>query len=122
MSRWIKQLTHEDCAQSSVASLLNLPLSEVPEFHRHKIVEDFYDAVEDYFRSKGYYLAMFSGQFHPETYYLASGPAARGYNHMVVMCNGKLYHDPHASNAGLLSVQCTWVPIPIDPSNFKYDK
>jgi len=36
--------------------------------------------------------------------YTASGPSARGVSHIVVYQDGKMIHDPHPSNEGLVKV------------------
>jgi hypothetical protein len=38
---------------------------------------------------------------HPNEFYLASGTSPRGVSHVVIYQNGKMYHDPHPSQAGL---------------------
>lgn len=39
---------------------------------------------------------------HPDTLYTASGNSSRGCSHIVIYKDGKLYHDPHPSDEGLV--------------------
>lgn len=39
---------------------------------------------------------------NPDKYYTASGLSSRGVSHIVIMKGGKLFHDPHPSNEGLV--------------------
>jgi len=36
--------------------------------------------------------------------WIATGPAERGHNHAVVCKGDEVFHDPHPSEAGLLSI------------------
>jgi hypothetical protein len=38
-------------------------------------------------------------------YYFAIGPSPRGVMHQVIYKDGKLFHDPHPSGGGILSVE-----------------
>jgi len=40
----------------------------------------------------------------PDELVFVSGPSPRGVPHQVLYRNGELWHDPHPSRAGLLSV------------------
>ncbi len=39
---------------------------------------------------------------NPDKFYLASGTSLRNVSHIVIYQNGKLYHDPHPSQTGLV--------------------
>lgn len=41
---------------------------------------------------------------NPNTPYMASGKSSRGVDHIVIYMNGKLFHDPHPSNDGLVEL------------------
>lgn len=104
-------LTHKqavgskNCMQCCVSYMLGLPLESVPDFATDGGWELFSEFVE----SKGYAAVMLPGNHEFEADYLASGTTERGTSHMVVMNDGKLVHDPHPSNAGLVEVQCVWL-------------
>lgn len=101
-----------NCMQASVASLLGLPLSEVPHFAESNDPETTWDAFFDFFDEKGYLCHLQEKDKSLDCAYLASGPSNRGVSHMVVMCGGKLLHDPHPSREGIKSVTLTYVIIP----------
>ena len=85
--------------------MLGLPLESVPDFEAGGGWERF----GEFAASQGYAAVMLPGNHEFEADYLASGTTARGTSHMVVMNDGKLVHDPHPSNAGLVEVQCVWL-------------
>jgi hypothetical protein len=41
---------------------------------------------------------------NPDVIYTASGTSSRGVKHIVVFQNGKMIHDPHPSNEGLITI------------------
>lgn len=42
---------------------------------------------------------------NPDTPYMVSGLSSRGVEHIVIHKDGKLFHDPHPSNEGLVPQQ-----------------
>ena len=98
-------LGSKNCMQCCVSYMLGLPLESVPDFATDGGWELFSEFVE----AKGYAAVMLPGNREFEADYLASGVTERGTSHMVVMNDGKLVHDPHPSNAGLVDVQCVWL-------------
>lgn len=104
-------LTHKqavgskNCMQCCVSYMLGLPLESVPDF----ATDGGWELFSDFAESQGYAAVMLPGSREFEADYLASGTTARGTSHMVVMNDGKLVHDPHPSNAGLVDVQCVWL-------------
>lgn len=123
--RWVTQTTfydpdsegHGNCTEAAVASLLGIPLSDVPDFRENGAESwEFWDAFEAFFESRGFRITLNPSSAPCDGYYLASGPSARGCPHMVVMRDGELAHDPHPSRSGLISVSYIWVPRLLDPS------
>jgi hypothetical protein len=106
-----------DCARAVIASLLDLPMAEVPHFlaDSDRTAFGFYSLIEDFLEERGlsmdwqsspiYYLK--SGQ---DVYHWISGPSPRGndMSHAVVGLNGAIVHDPHPSRAGLLGEPENW--------------
>lgn len=132
--RWITQTTFFDpsdpknpnkgnCTEAAVASILNLPLAAVPTFH---VVggesSQFWRNFKEFLWERGFYVQMMPGNHCPNSLYLASGPSERGCNHMVVMCDDFLVHDPHPSRAGLTHVENVWFLLPIDPGSVDITK
>lgn len=112
-----------NCTQAAVATLLGLPLDDVPDFnniHKDKPHSGwFWNHLRTFFLSKGYHLETMGGRRSFSGLYMASGPTIRGTQHIVVMHDGALYHDPHPSRAGILEVKTVYVPLPIDPMLFQ---
>ena len=89
----VKQELHNDCVRASVASILELPLSEVPNFADHP---------------RGYYLALVDWCWEqrillentqpnlipPGEFYLVWGESSPGMSHSVVYQDGKQVHNP----------------------------
>ena len=98
-------LGSKNCMQCCVSYMLGLPLESVPEF----ATAGGWDRFASFAESQGYAAVMLPGNREFEADYLASGTTARGTSHMVGMNDGKLVHDPHPSNAGLVEVQCVWL-------------
>lgn len=108
-----------DCQRSVIASLLDLPASEVPHFC--EIAKDepvaFWTLLQGFLRSKGFvYLtvparagAAFFGD-DGDVFHEISGPSPRGGGvyHAVVGCNGEIVFDPHPSRAGLAGDSSQW--------------
>ncbi|ARV77204.1 hypothetical protein FDI21_gp033 [Pseudomonas phage Noxifer] len=120
-SRWLDQtVMHEpeqgrygNCMQACVASLLNLPLADVPHFHEDGCdVETFWERVEDWLADRHYLLRY----GHPEkTLCIASGKTVRGTNHCVIMRDAELIHDPHPSRVGIIRETNRMYLLPNDP-------
>lgn len=110
-----------DCQRAVIASLLELPISEVPHF-LHVTGDDnlaFWTYVQSFLAKHGCIhmsFPRFDAKFYGETYgtppiyHEISGPSPRGKGlwHAVVGCNGKIVHDPHPSKAGLAGDESEW--------------
>ncbi len=57
---------------------------------------------------------------NPDTPYLAGGMSSRGVSHVVVYMNGKLLHDPHPSNEGLVKIDNYRYLMPCNDAEGKY--
>src|SRR3954462_14709277 len=95
-----------DCVRASIASVLELPISEVPHFlHLAKgEVYENYCLIEDFLLAKGCeVLWQVNIEDHlvvgRNVYHLISGQSPRDptIGHMVVGLNGAICHDPHPS-------------------------
>ena len=108
---------HGDCMRACVASILNLPISEVPHFGEGDALHN----AEIYWNNLANYLAT-KGLFHLELnsfdleiskcptdiYHLIYGKTIRGTEHATVGRNGELIHVPHPSKAGLVGNKEDW--------------
>lgn len=107
-----------NCQQAAVASLLGLELDEVPNFME---AENFWCAVEDFFKSRGLCLIRVSpGIIWPgKCNYLAYGPSKRGVRHACIYNRGVCVWDPHPSRTGLLEVDEINVVVPADLAEWR---
>lgn len=126
-----EQVRRGNCFAACIASLLELPIEEVPNVEVFFQFEDsFYwsEVMSEFLRLKGYELMNDNmvKRFHPEfgysfegtdengkisdyykyvdVYYLVSGKSAMGVSHICIYQNGKLIHDPHPTKEGLISL------------------
>lgn len=112
---------HGDCQRAVIASLLELPICDVPHFLQLANGDPwiYWARLQTFCRSHGYaYMTVparggisFFGDDGP-IYHEISGPSPRGngVTHAVVGCNGEVVFDPHPSRAGLAG----------DPSNWEF--
>lgn len=89
-----------NCLQAAVASLLDVPLDDVPHFIEH---DDWDERMAAFCAAHGYRPILRD----PDTYVaygMAWGPSERGVRHAVVWVDGVMAWDPHPSRTGLLTV------------------
>lgn len=110
-----------NCFAACVASLLELPLAEVPNFCKGLTNDAWYPQFIEWLQARGWN-AMFLqslGIIERDAtagYYIASGPTERGMLHATVWCAGKLAHDPHPSRAGIQSITDYCFLYPLNPA------
>jgi ribosomal protein S18 acetylase RimI-like enzyme len=107
-----------NCFQACVASILELPLEEVPHFCKDENPYWFRD-LEDWLLPMGLAPMLVSPgtcSALDTTYSIAGGPAARGLMHSVVVRGVEVVHDPHPSRSGLVEVKDYMFFIAIDPA------
>lgn len=106
---------------ASFASILELPLSEVPKFEDMG-KDNYFSALTIWLESLGFTLVQWQSKTWLPGYCLAMGISERGVNHQVVLKNGVLAHDPHPSRAGIKKIDEVWALLPINPAKYKGDK
>jgi hypothetical protein len=78
--------------------------------HYYSVVLNLWDTVmNQWLASQGYIEKAILNidewlKENPETPYMAFGKSARNIGHVVIYKNGKLFHDPHPSNEGLIEL------------------
>lgn len=98
-----------DCMRACIASLLALPILDVPHFNEggprglefDRRVRDFlaqHGLIEVRIHSKTSQAHVIQGTCH----HLIYGYTERGTYHAVVGLNGKVVHDPHPSKTGVI--------------------
>ena len=105
-----------NCLRACLASLLDIPnIDEVPAFEVMPS-ETWFKEFYSWLLSVGH---QFYGTGHPDGkrefeftgidgYYIATGKSPREYvkaGHAVIYQRGNLVHDPHPSNAGILTFE-----------------
>lgn len=114
-----------NCLSACIASLLEIPLSEVPNFHDERfkdVPEDhpegsqaFWANVHKFLNSKGYSLIIFQNQLFKDIlplmagYFLVGGESPRGYQHSVIYTKEGLAHDPHPEGGGVIPESMTLI-------------
>lgn len=108
-----------DCQRAVIASLLDLPISEVPHFNGIAKGDPtvFWTELQTFCRRHGYaYLTVpacsgvaFFG-LDDDVYHEISGPSPRGNGvfHCVIGKGGQIVFDPHPSRAGLAGDPAKW--------------
>lgn len=101
-----------NCFEASIASLLNLPLDQVPDLAAYEDNGLWADKLNEWLAPKG--LAYFEARIarneiddffkHKDFYHIICGPTARSakIHHAVVGRKGKMVHDPHPDGIGVL--------------------
>lgn len=111
-----------DCQRAVIASLLDLPIADVPHFAQLAAEAEstdkaygFWGGVYDFCESHGYdFMPNVNPIYHlvngQDLYHQISGPSPRtpGVFHAVVGLNGKVFFDPHPSRAGLVGDPSKW--------------
>lgn len=112
-----------NCFSACVASVLEVPLDEVPNFCEGQAA-DWYDRFMAWLRPRGFYAITCKiggrpgepdGGWYPEGIHIAGGKSPR-YDclHAVVARGSDVVHDPHPSRAGVLDFVDTILIIPVD--------
>lgn len=110
-----------DCMRACVASILELPIEQVPHFayddDGERDESEFWNRYIAFLRSRGFVFIRCSATTPGlDTDYIACGPGPRGCGHAVVYRQGVMVHDPHPSRAGLTEVHYAHVLVPIAPA------
>ena len=58
--------------------------------------------LTDWLNERGYEIYDLKGHLNTGKYYLVTGETVRKTTHVCIYKDGKLYHDPHPSNVGLI--------------------
>lgn len=117
-----------NCVSACVATVLGVPLAEVPHFVEFGIA--YGDAEVDQVSNGNAWWAMMLGYFAGKGYWiteldaladaeqgetlLVAGMSPRGVLHQVLYRDGHLWHDPHPSRDGVLDVREVLAVRPLD--------
>lgn len=96
-----------DCLSACLASVLELPLGDVPRFCEIEDPDAWGPAIDDWLAPMGLYFVevgwseWFAAEVLPRAgWHLVAGLSPRGHRHSVVGYAGRLVHDPHPDVAG----------------------
>lgn len=107
-----------NCMAASFASILEIPLSTIPEFEDMS-KEEWFPALTEWLESMGFTLVQWQAETWLPGYCLVMGMSDRGFYHQVVYKGGVLAYDPHPSRSGIEEVEEVWALLPFDPSYWK---
>lgn len=99
-----------NCLQAVVASLLDLPLDEVPHFVQDDVNSGgkvhWWHSMVEFVRTHGWGLHSAMLDTHPGEHLMVAGPSPRGkgIHHVVIYKDGEMVHDPHPDRTGLVSI------------------
>lgn len=101
-----------DCFRAVLASVLELPISQVPHFAALTTgVSEFWDSVYAWLGTQGYeYVPTENGPEGALEFNSITGPSPRGNGtYHAVVGRGKIVeHDPHPSRAGISGTEKDW--------------
>lgn len=103
-----------NCLQAAIASLLDLPLVEVPHFVGRDWMTDgaehWWTEWRRWSAARGLRVEALETPQAGE-YYLGGGPSPRdpeNRSHVAVYQDGDLVHDPHPDGTGVVEVRTRW--------------
>ena len=116
-----------NCFAACVASVLEVPLADVPNFCVEYSESEWYFALARWLGERGFapltqqvnpaVFFEWCSQLWPEVYWIAGGPNPRGVSHAVVYRGAKLVHDPNPIyRDGLLEVTDATYILVADPA------
>lgn len=95
-----------NCFPTVIACILDLDDPEdVVQFQEHYRSKDGWAHILiDWLEEKGYEWSSIKGHLFDGSYYLVTGHTKRSKKttHVCIYQNGKLYHDPHPDQSGLI--------------------
>lgn len=108
-----------NCMQAAIASILDLPLDDVPHFAQ--LYEDPKECGDALFawlvERRILWLQLDLDQPLPDDMpCLMYGDSPRGLPHLVVCVGSEMVHDPHPSREGLSEALGVWILAPYLPA------
>lgn len=107
-----------NCLQACVATILDLPMQEVPDFIRAHGPRWFM-ALRTWLRPRGKHAvyvstlnSLISHVYPHELPWIGIGDGPRGVRHAVVCLHKEIVHDPHPSREGLAEIEDALIIVP----------
>ena len=107
-----------NCLQASLASVLEVPLDDVPDLAER---DDWYEAMNAWLRET-YGIEMVCvpvGGWIPPGIHLTGGDGGRWIEHIVVGKDGMKIHDPYPKSEGLSEEKQHWLFVVVNPANLQ---
>jgi hypothetical protein len=111
-------LSTHNSLQAVVATLLDVPLSEVPFFFEHKDDADEWRNYFAFLKARGFDVIAFEPQYEGTLAcpYIAIGRSRHSSAaHCVLRKGGKLIYDPHPDGGDLSETLLVQILCPLDP-------
>jgi len=99
--------TKGNCLRASLSSIFMINIDDIPKFElmdKHLWKTN----LVKWIQSIGFRFVENKTPPLDDCYYISVGPSNRGVLHCIVSQNGKMAHDPHPSQSGLLSINKYW--------------
>lgn len=90
-----------NCLEACFATLTGIPLDDIPHF----LQATWFFRYRMWLRKRGWHIEHFAAPTPLPGVAIAGGFSERGIRHSCIYLDGELFHDPHPSNAGLVSVE-----------------
>ena len=104
-----------NCLPTVIACLLGYDNPEsVIQIQEYYDSDDWLDIMYDWLYKKGFEREWINGHLYNDELYMVSGNTVRNILHVCIYKNGKLYHDPHPANTGLITETTFSILIPVN--------
>lgn len=116
-----------NCLSACIASLLELPIEEVPYFGADG---NWLDRLALWLTPRGFWPLICpldrDARWYPPVLHILSGKGPRDLGrpdvlHSVVAYGNEIVHDPHPSRAGLITHEDVVLLVPVDPAQHLED-
>ena len=111
-----------NCFSACIASVLHLPIENVPSFMGRGDGGEWFDALAEWLKPRGLYPLFFNlkGWSPPDdAVCILGGKSPRGdFMHAVVGVGARVEHDPHPSRAGLVTMDDVTLLVPYTYQRF----
>lgn len=110
-----------NCLQAALASILELPLDQVPHFcdvNAHGLGYDWYAEMNAWLEQRFGLMVVYihESEWKPTGFHLLSGTSPRGSQHETVGYNGELAHDPHPIGGGVSGERHIGLFVSVNPA------
>lgn len=111
-----------NCLQAALASVLELPLDQVPHFcdaNAHGLGYDWYAEMNAWLTQRFGLMVVYiraSPEWKPTGLHLLSGTSPRGSQHETVGRDGAMVHDPHPVGGGVSGEMHYGVFVTVNPA------